>query len=102
MDPDRRRLERRRAESPGFENPDTHEWILADHNSGGGVDYRFGWGGDGRLPVVGDWNGDGRTTPGLFLEGTRRFTLSNVSSGGGVAADFGWGPAGDFTVVGEP
>jgi hypothetical protein len=40
--------------SPGLYNAVTHEWLLSNHNSGGGVDYDFGWGGDGEIPIVGD------------------------------------------------
>jgi murein DD-endopeptidase MepM/ murein hydrolase activator NlpD len=47
-----------------------------------GVDY---------IPLMGDWDGDGIDTPGLFKDGT--WYLSNHNSAGGVDLTFGWGSA---------
>jgi hypothetical protein len=52
----------------------------------------------GGLPVSGDWNGDGRSTPGIFLDG--RWYLSNgLSAGADVVFDYG--RRGDLPVVGD-
>ena len=52
----------------------------------------------GGIAVVGDWNGDGRQTPGKFVNGT--WHLSN-----GLSSDadlsFSYGRAGDHPVVGD-
>lgn len=50
-------------------------------------------------PVVGDWNGDGRTTPGWFHEGAWR--LRNSNSGGEPDVLVNYGQAGDLPVVGD-
>jgi uncharacterized protein YkwD len=52
----------------------------------------------GGVPVAGDWNGDGRVTPGKFVDGT--WYLSNGLSGG---ADLvvSFGAKGDLPVVGD-
>jgi hypothetical protein len=41
--------------------------------------------------LMGDWDGNGTRTPGMFHIPTHRWILSNHNSGGGVAADFRWG-----------
>jgi hypothetical protein len=87
--------------SPGLYNARTHEWILSNHNSGGGVDFDFGWGGGTQVPVVGDWDGNGTDTPGLYNPVTHVWTLSNHNSGGGVDAQFGWGGGTQVPVVGD-
>ena len=51
-------------------------------------------------PVVGDWNGDGRTTPGWFKDGTWR--LRNANSAGNTNIEFRYGlQPGDLPVVGD-
>ena len=87
--------------TPGLYNARTHEWLLSNHNSGGGVDHDFGWGGGTQVPVVGDWNGDGIDTPGLYNPTTHVWTLSNHNSGGGVDAQFGWGGGDQAPVAGD-
>lgn len=52
----------------------------------------------GGLPVVGDWNGDGRSTPGRFVSGT--WYLSNSPSGtADIVVPFG--RHGDMPLVGD-
>jgi hypothetical protein len=46
---------------------DQGEWILADQNGTPIKTYNFGM--TGATPVVGDWNGDGVTKIGVFLDG---------------------------------
>jgi cell wall-associated NlpC family hydrolase len=87
--------------TPGLYNARTHQWLLSNHNSGGGVDYNFGWGGGTQIPVVGDWNGDGTDTPGLYNPTTHVWTLSNHNSGGGVDAQFGWGGGDQVPLAGD-
>ena len=49
-------------------------------------------------PVVGDWNGDGRSTPGLFREG--RWALTNALSSGADKV-VTYGRKGDIPIVGD-
>ncbi len=51
------------------------------------------------VPVSGDWNGDGRDTPGWFVEGVWR--LRNSNSAGGADHVVEYGQAGDVPVVGD-
>ena len=52
----------------------------------------------GGIPVVGDWNGDGRVSPGRFRDGT--WTLTNPS-GTSVWRTVQYGSRGDLPVVGD-
>ena len=53
----------------------------------------------GDVPVTGDWDGDGRDTPGIFRDGT--WFLRNSNSPGGVDITFSWGATGDYPIVGD-
>ncbi len=52
----------------------------------------------GGVPISGDWNGDGRTTPGRFIDG--RWELSN-SLAGNADITFSFGRRGDVPVTGD-
>src|SRR6185503_18094572 len=52
--------------------------------------------------LMGDWDGNGTRTPGMFHIPTHRWILSNHNAGGGVDADFRWGSGNnDVPVVGD-
>jgi tripartite motif-containing protein 71 len=53
------------------------------------------------LPVVGDWNGDGITTVGVFHSSTGEFRLRDANSPGPPDFSFTLGQAGDLPVVGD-
>jgi hypothetical protein len=52
----------------------------------------------GRYPLVGDWNGDGRSTAGWYVDGA--VTLQGATASGGDLR-FSYGRAGDVPVVGD-
>ena len=72
--------------------PATERFFLRNSNSSGAADagnFKFSVtaaAGD-ELPVVGDWNGDGNCTIGVYVPATERFFLRNSNSAG--AADAG-------------
>jgi hypothetical protein len=74
---------------------------------GGVVDkqYVFGWADPNVIPVVGDWNGDGRTKIGIYYQGF--WYLDYDGNGvwdGGVndkAYNFGWPAAGVTPILGD-
>ena len=74
-------------------------WKMTNYNASSAVAYDFGWGSAGRVPLAGDWDGDGDVTPGTWDDG--HWVMSNYNSSGGVAHDFGWGVAGQMPVVGD-
>ena len=53
----------------------------------------------GDLPVVGDWNGDGTDTIGVFRNGT--WFLRNSNDPGPVDVAFSWGARSQIPVVGD-
>jgi hypothetical protein len=48
--------------------------------------YLFNWGSSGCLPTTGDWNGDGRRTPGIVClrNGEWQWSMRNANAPGGV------------------
>jgi hypothetical protein len=74
---------------------------------GGVIDkrYRFGWSDPNVIPVVGDWNGDGRTKIGIYYQGF--WFLDYDGDGvwdGGVndkAYNFGWPATGVTPILGD-
>ncbi|MEY2420438.1 MAG: hypothetical protein QOI95_505 [Acidimicrobiaceae bacterium] len=59
----------------------------------------FGFGLQGDAPVMGDWNGDGIDSPGVFRNGT--WYLRNSNTNGPPDLAFGFGLPGDTPVVGD-
>ena len=53
----------------------------------------------GDIPVVGDWDGNGTETIGVFRSGT--WYLRNANGGGAPDLAFTWGSPGDVPVVGD-
>jgi hypothetical protein len=51
------------------------------------------------VPLTGDWNGDGVSTPGWYHDG--RVYLRDSNSTGAPTAEFSYGRAGDVPVVGD-
>ena len=58
-------------------------------------DVRFGFGQAGDIAIVGDWNGDGVDTPGVFRGSTGTFYLRNSNTAGAADITFSFGVAGD-------
>jgi hypothetical protein len=57
------------------------------------------FGAPGDLPVVGDWNGDGVDTVGVFRQGT--WHIRNSNTGGVAEASFFFGNPGDSPIAGD-
>jgi peptidoglycan/xylan/chitin deacetylase (PgdA/CDA1 family) len=73
-------------------------WRIRGAAAGGG-DLVFRYGRAGDLPVMGDWNGDGVTTPGVVRG--RTWYLRNSRSAGVADIVFRYGRIGDVPVVGD-
>ena len=69
--------------SKGLNNPSTADAI-----------FTFGTAETGWLPVVGDWNGDGKDTIGLYDPATSTFYLRNTNNSGNADVTFVYGAAG--------
>ena len=57
------------------------------------VVFSFGPANAGWTPLVGDWDGNGTATVGLFNPATSTFYLKNSHAGGVADVVFGFGPA---------
>lgn len=91
--------------------PDTH--VLVGPNAcwhvriGAGLEYSFVYGNPGDVPLLGDWDGDGFDTPGMYRPSNGFVYLSNIlpRDGGVGIADpdltFFFGMAGDKVFVGD-
>jgi hypothetical protein len=68
------------------------EWFLRNSNTAGAGEISFTYGsGTELLPVVGDWNGDGIDTPGLFGPASGNWFLRNSNTGGSGEVNFVFG-----------
>ncbi len=72
---------------------------LRNSNNAGSPDARFRYGKVGDIPVVGDWNGDGIVTPGVFRDGY--WYLRNSNTAGPYDVVFSYGTTGNVPVVGD-
>src|SRR5262249_45465620 len=92
--PSRRPRPRPRAR-PGGVAPPTAPWSLRNSASAGAPDAgQFAFGGPGWIPLVGDWNGDGTTTVGVFDPATATFYLKNTNQAGAPDYQFTYGGRG--------
>jgi hypothetical protein len=74
-------------------------WFLRQVEGPGSANLVFEYGQPGDVPVVGDWNGNGVHTVGVFRAG--RWLLKNSNRAGSSDIDFQFGQAGDIPVVGD-
>ncbi len=72
---------------------------LRNANSTGFADNEFFYGVAGDIPVVGDWNGDGTDSVGIYRGGV--FFLRNANSTGFADFQFAFGTVGDVPIAGD-
>ncbi|NNL47015.1 MAG: tandem-95 repeat protein [Acidimicrobiia bacterium] len=86
------------ADTVGLVNPASSEWHLqlADGSSNS---FYFGVPGD--IPVVGDWNCDGVSTPGMWRQSDGFAYLRNSNSMGAADIQFTFGAPGDIPIAGD-
>ena len=77
-----------------------NRWYLRYSNTTGVGQAAFTYGDGTQTPLAGDWNGDGRDTPGLFQSSTGRWWLSDTLAGT-TQAYFAYGSPGMSPVVGD-
>ncbi len=83
--------------------PARRAFYLKNSNSHGNADVSFTFGTAGNwIPIVGDWDGDGKDTVGFYDPTTTRFYLKNSNSHGNADVSFTFGMAGNWIpVVGD-
>jgi len=72
---------------------------LRQTRTSGPADFSYVYGNPTDLPLMGDWDGNGTKTPGVFRGGT--WYLRNSNSSGVADAAFGYGDPTDYPVVGD-
>jgi hypothetical protein len=92
----------------GFYRPTTGIFTLSDQAAGDVIGiptpaYNFGYGSLGDIPVVGDWDGNGRDSIGMYRPANRTFYLRNTLNAGfaDVTIPFTAAQAGDIPVAGD-
>ena len=76
------------------------QWRLMDSLSGRQVD-RFYFGNPGDVPFMGDWDGDGIETPGLYRQSDGYVYLRNSNTQGIADIRFFFGNPGDIPLAGD-
>lgn len=82
----------------------TGTFFLTNKTAGGPAEAAFTFGGGGAaIPISGDWDNDGDSTPGLYDPVTGAFFLKNTNAPGSADIAFSFGPAGQnmAPVVGD-
>jgi hypothetical protein len=86
-------------ETIGVFRPADAGWFLRNSNSDGDPDISINYGILGDYPVVGDWDGDGIDTIGIYRSGV--FFLSNSNTTGIADIVFDFGMPGDQPIAGD-
>jgi hypothetical protein len=73
--------------------------FLKNDNSTGFADIALNYGAPGDKPVVGDWDGDGDSTIGIYRNGS--FYLRNSNTIGFADIVFGLGNPADMPIAGD-
>ena len=88
-------------DSTGFYEPGPAGWHLSNSLAPGSSDYIFARGSAGSVPVVGDWDGDGRDSTGFYEPGPSGWHLSNSLAPGSSDYIFARGEPNSIPVVGD-
>lgn len=87
-------------ETPGWYDHNTSTWMLSNSHSSGTADHVFRYGSPGDRPVVGDWNGDGKTSIGI-VRNRNHWYLTNSLGSGNADYSFYYGRSEDEPIVGD-
>ncbi len=77
------------------------QWILPSEDSTQARRFLFGPSGENLVPLMGDWDGDGWDSPGLYCQTTGTFYLRNECVDGSADHVFSFGPPGLLPVTGD-
>ena len=85
--------------SVGLVDPTSGKWHLYDGS--GGLLTSFFFGNPGDYPFMGDWDGDGVETPGLYRQSDGFVYIKNANTQGVADISFFFGNPGDVTIAGD-
>jgi hypothetical protein len=88
-----------RADTTGIFRPSNGLLYLKNHNTSGFAEIAINYGTAGDYPVVGDWDGNGTVTIGVYRNGS--FYLRNTNSPGFADIVFAYGQLGDQPIAGD-
>ena len=88
---------RKGEDTVGVYRPSNRMWYL-DFDNDGAVDKMFTYGNTGDVPVVADWNGDGKASTGVFRNGAWYVDINGDYS---TYQQFWLGTTGDIPIVGD-
>ena len=86
-------------DSVGLADRNTGLWYLRDSMTGKTTSFYYGVPGD--IPFMGDWDGDGVATPGLYRQSTGFVYIRDSNSQGPANRTFHFGIPGDIPIVGD-
>ncbi len=89
----------KRVHATGLVNLEEGRWYL--HDPVGVLGTNFFFGNPGDLPFMGDWDGDGIETPGLYRQSDGYVYLRNANSQGPADIKFFFGDPGDVPIAGD-
>ncbi len=89
----------RTCDTPGVFRSDVFQFLLRKSNANGNADLTNSFGTPTDVPLVGDWNGDGVDTCGLYRPSTRQFFLSDPNCA--APSVYTFGNPGDIPLVGD-
>jgi hypothetical protein len=78
--------------------PSTGVWYIVPSSTGNGFAYT--WGVSADAPVVGDYDGDGKTDIAVYRPSTGVWYIVPSSTGNGFA--YTWGVSGDLPILKRP
>ena len=90
-----------KGDSTGYFEPGPRGFHLSNALAPGPSNYFFARGAPGSIPVVGDWNGDGKDSTGVFYPWDMSWHLRNELSPGSSQYIFARGESGSIPVVGD-
>ena len=83
----------------GLVDPGQGKWYLYDEN--GNLETSFFYGNPGDFPIMGDWDGDGVETPGMYRQSDGFVYLRNSNTVGIAHIRFFFGDPGDVPIAGD-
>ncbi|QPC83866.1 peptidoglycan DD-metalloendopeptidase family protein [Phototrophicus methaneseepsis] len=86
-------------DTPGIYRASDFSWYLRSSNTTGPANQVFKYGAPSDQSIIGDWNGDGVDTVGIFRNGT--FYLRNSNTTGYADITFAFGGSSDIAVAGD-